>query len=138
MEMTGMRLLVLEDEYLIGLDLERIAEECGAKSVELISTIDGLLDWIDRGSECDIAILDVQAGNVPSFQAALVLKERGIPIVFTTAYDQSPDLAGFAGVPIVGKPYGKQEIVQAVASLRRTSSQACLVDVTCAAIESGP
>ncbi len=116
MGLTGMRVLVLEDEYLIGLDLERIADECGAKSVHLTATIGDLQAWIDSNVECDIAILEVQARGVSSLGAAEILRQRGIPIIFTTAYDlDRGGIPEFPGVPVVGKPYGKSHILQAAA-----------------------
>ncbi|EJN05584.1 response regulator [Phyllobacterium sp. YR531] len=123
MELAGKHLLVLEDEYLIGLELERIAEECGAKSVHVVSTIDQLLDWIKSGQTCDLAILEVEARGVSSLKTASMLRSRNIPLLFTSAYDA--DLSGiteFAGTPVVGKPYGKSQIVQAVASLGSLTS----------------
>ncbi|PSH64378.1 hypothetical protein CU102_22100 [Phyllobacterium brassicacearum] len=118
MELTGMRLLVLEDEYLIGLELERIAEECGTKSVHLVTTIDELLFWIGSGAECDIAILEVQAHGKSSLQAASYLLQRGTPVIFSTAYDQQRDgVDGFPDTPVVVKPYGKCQIVKAVTSV---------------------
>ncbi|CAN7246730.1 hypothetical protein LJR231_000990 [Phyllobacterium sp. LjRoot231] len=119
MELKGMRLLVLEDEYLIGLELERIAEECEAQSVDLVSTVDELVAWIDSEAECDIAIIEVQAHGISSLRAASRLQLRGVPVVFTTAYDvETGGIDGFAGVPVVGKPYGKNQIVKAVAAAR--------------------
>lgn len=118
MELAGKRLLVLEDEYLIGLELERIAEECGTKSVHVVSTIDQLMSWINSGQICDLAILEVEARGVSSLKAASLLRTRDIPLLFTSAYDA--DLSGiaeFAGTPVVGKPYGRSQIIRAVASL---------------------
>ncbi|MBA8878070.1 response regulator [Phyllobacterium myrsinacearum] len=115
MELTGKRVLVLEDEFLIGMELERIANDCGAKSVHVVSTVAELLFWIDSQQPCDIAILEVQARGASSFEAARLLLQRGIPLVFATAYDQQRGgIPGFANVPVVLKPYGKSHILQAV------------------------
>lgn len=120
MELTGMRLLVLEDEYLIGLELERIAEECGTKSVHLVTTIEELLFWIGSEGECDIAILEVQAHGKSSLDAATSLLRRGTPVIFSTAYDQQRNgIEGFPNTPVVVKPYGRSQIVKAVASVLR-------------------
>eukprot|EP01133_Synstelium_polycarpum_P025712 gene25712-30882_t len=117
MELTGKRLLVLEDEYLIALELERIAEECGAKSVHVVSTVAELLFWIESQPPCDIAILEVKARGTSSLGAASLMLQRGVPVVFATAYDQQRSgIAGFADVPVVLKPYGKTQILQAVAT----------------------
>ena len=114
MEFTGMRVLVLEDEYLIGLDLERIADECGARSVHLTTNIIELQAWIDSNPACDLAILEMQAHGISSLGPAGVLRRRGIPIVFTTAYENERGaVPGFPGAPVVSKPYGKSQIVRA-------------------------
>jgi len=125
MEFTGMRLLILEDEYLIGLDLERIAEECGAQSVHLATTIVELQAWIGNHPKCDLAILELQAHGASSLAVAAILQRRGVPIVFTTAYERGADegVPGFPGAPIVGKPYGKMQIVKAaMIALAKTPS----------------
>jgi hypothetical protein len=70
MDMTGLRLVVLEDEYLIGLELERIAMECGSKSVHLVTTIDELTTLATGETELDIAILEVEAHGKSSLQVA--------------------------------------------------------------------
>lgn len=117
MELTGKRLLVLEDEFLIGMELERIAEECGAKSVHVVSTVAELLFWIESRQPCDIAVLEVEARGASSLDAAMLLQQGGIPIIFATAYDQQrAGIAGFPHVPVVLKPYGKAQILQAVAA----------------------
>jgi CheY-like chemotaxis protein len=116
MELTGKRVLVLEDEFLIGMELERIANDCGAKSVHVVATVAELLFWIESQQPCDIAILEVQARGAPSFDAARLLQQRGVPIIFATAYDQQRGgIIDFANVPVVLKPYGKTQILQAVA-----------------------
>ncbi len=118
MELIGKRILVLEDEYLIGLELERILEECGAQSVDIASTIDQLRSWINSGQTCELAILEVEARGVSSLKTASSLQARNIPIIFTSAYDADlSGITGFSGTPVVGKPYGKSQIVQAVATL---------------------
>jgi DNA-binding response OmpR family regulator len=122
MELNDKRVLVLEDEFLIGLELERIAQECGARSIDLVPTLDELMASLLSKRVWDIAILEVQARGLSSLPAASILRARGIHLVFTTAYDtDSGGIPGFEDVPVVGKPYGKSQIVRAVASLDDTS-----------------
>ncbi|MBP0587759.1 hypothetical protein J8J22_22125, partial [Mycobacterium tuberculosis] len=50
-----------------------------------------------------------------SLDAASLMLQRGVPVVVATAYDQQRSgIAGFADVPVVLKPYGKTQILQAV------------------------
>jgi CheY-like chemotaxis protein len=118
MELAGKRLLVLEDEYWIGLELERIAEECGAKSVHIVTSISQLMEWIASEDTCDLVILEVEARGISSLEAAALLQARSISLIFTSAYDADLNgIDGFPGVPVVGKPYGRNQIVQAAAVL---------------------
>ncbi|MBZ9654404.1 hypothetical protein [Phyllobacterium lublinensis] len=118
MDMTGLRLVVLEDEYLIGLELERIAMECGSKSVHLVTTIDELTALATGETELDIAILEVEAHGKSSLSVASLLLQRGVPVIFSTAYDQQRNgIEGFPDTPVVLKPYGKSQIVKAVESV---------------------
>src|SRR5262245_8889386 len=124
MNLAGLNLLVLEDEYLIGLDLIALLEECGARSVRVLSTIEELIAWIDSREMCDVSILDVVARGRSSLSAASLLKQLGIPLVFTTAYDhERRGVEGFAGVPVILKPYGKHQILQAIASALSTGAK---------------
>jgi hypothetical protein len=50
-----------------------------------------------------------------SWEAASVLKERGIPFVFGTGYDVSAVLPeNLADSPVIGKPYQLSEIRQVI------------------------
>ena len=54
-----MRVLLVEDEYLIALDAEQMLRELGAQSVEIISTFDGAYKRTQNG-QFDVAVLDVR------------------------------------------------------------------------------
>lgn len=108
--LSGLRILVLEDEYLIAMDVEQLCRDHGAAEVVIMRSVPDAATLV-----CDVAILDVMLGGVSTLPFAAKLRERNIPFIFATGYDASERFADFAGVPVVGKPYGAGELVDAVA-----------------------
>lgn len=105
-----MRILILEDEPLIALDIEEIVESACHAVCLLAGTVEGALRHIETG--VDFAVLDINlgSGGEDSLPVAMRLMARSIPFCFVSASLTSlPAL--FAGVPRVGKPFRQQEIV---------------------------
>ncbi|MCO4317481.1 hypothetical protein M8997_009825 [Phyllobacterium sp. 21LDTY02-6] len=118
MDLNGRKLAILEDEYLIRLELERIVLECGAASVHATSTVDELARWLNEGHPCDLAIAELTARGQSALPLILRVRALGIPVICTTAYEvDAAMIIAMQGVPVVTKPYGKAQILRAAASL---------------------
>ena len=102
--LAGCRILVVEDEVLIGMVLEDILDMLGCTLVGMAATMDEAWSLAD-GGEFDVAILDVNVGADPVFPLADAIMARGIPIVFATGSlpDSLPER--FGGCPVLEKPY---------------------------------
>lgn len=102
--LAGCRVLVVEDEVLIGMVLEDILDMLGCVLVWSASTMEEAWRFAEAG-EFDVAILDVNIGANPIFPLAESIQERGIPIVFATGSlpDSLPER--FATCPVLEKPY---------------------------------
>ena len=85
--LQGRRVLIVEDEFLIAMDLaESLAEE-GAQVVGPTSSVEAALQVLACEAAPDIALLDVSLDNHESaFAVADELQTRGIPFVFYTGY----------------------------------------------------
>ncbi len=115
--LAGKRCLVLDDEYLIALDIQQILETAGAAGVTSVATAAEALDILSKGSTFDLAVLDVKLGDAAgnSMTVAALLSERGTPFVFLTGLRADDIRAGqFAGVPVVEKPYQAPMLVEVV------------------------
>jgi CheY-like chemotaxis protein len=102
--LTGCRVLVVEDEVLIGMVLEDILEMLDCTLVGSAATMDEA--WrIAENAEFDVAILDVNIGAEPVFPLADAIRERGVSVVFATGSlpDSLPER--FADCPVLEKPY---------------------------------
>ena len=113
-ELSGLSILLVEDEYLIALDAEQILRDLGARSVEVVSTFDRAKERAET-SKFDLVVLDVNLNGELSFPIAHSLKNRGVPMVFASGYQlaaRSPP--GFENAICVGKPYTPEGLKSAL------------------------
>ncbi len=107
-----MRILILEDDPAIALDLQAILEAEGHEIIESISSLTEAYRHIDDGFDC--ALLDVDVIGGKSFAIAEALRERHIPFVFVSASEPSdlPDTLRQAA--FVAKPYEEKAVLESV------------------------
>jgi DNA-binding response OmpR family regulator len=114
----GLRILVLEDEFLIAMDVEQICRDEGAADVVIARSITDA-EAATSSSNFDAAILDLLLGSVSTLPFAATLRERGVPFVFASGYTDVKEIAAsFPGVKIVGKPYSGDDLLSALAQAR--------------------
>lgn len=101
--LSGCRVLVVEDEVLIGMVLEDILEMLGCTLAGSAATMEEA--WRLAEGEFDVAILDVNIGAEPIFPLADAIRDRGAPIIFATGSlpDSLPER--FSDCPVLEKPY---------------------------------
>jgi len=102
--LAGCRVLVVEDEVLIGMVLEDILDMLGCTLAGSAATMDEARQLADR-AEFDVAILDVNIGSDPIFPLAEAIQDRGIPIVFATGSLPDSLPQRFGTCPVLEKPY---------------------------------
>src|SRR5215218_5023171 len=108
--LTGKSVLLVEDEYLIANDVAQALKKCGANIVGPARRVRLALDLIE-GERIDGAVLDINLGRERVYQVAEALRNRNIPFVFTTGYDESIIDQSYAGVPVCPKPNDKRVLL---------------------------
>ena len=117
MNLRDARILLLEDDALISIDAEDMLLTLGAEAVLVAHNLADAEVLVGR-EPIDAAVLDIRIGAGRSDTLALDLIERGIPVIFTSGYGASSDLApGAETVPVVGKPYAAAALVAAFSAL---------------------
>jgi DNA-binding response OmpR family regulator len=106
---------MVEDEGLVGLLLEEMLSELGYEIAGYAQCIE---DALQLAAEADygLAILDVNLNGVTSFPVAEIVRNRKIPLVFATGYQQSNFQLSFQGAPSVQKPFSKVALSAAIAA----------------------
>jgi CheY-like chemotaxis protein len=110
---SAKRVLVVEDEYLVAMDMSAYLEAAGAQVIGPASNVNAALEVVGR-SELDGAILDVNLRGEMAYPVADALAARGIPFVFTTGYDARMVPPRFAGVTRCEKPTTPEAISRAL------------------------
>lgn len=110
--LAGMHVLILEDEFLIALELEQRCRDCGAAAVTIVGNLSEFDADPLRGLGFHAAVLDVMVGGRSTFDVARDLRARRIPFVFATGHVETEEIVeAFAGVDIVEKPYSSDELI---------------------------
>ena len=111
----GPLVLVVEDEVLIAMDLERLLRRSGYRVLGPASTVAEALRMLE-GATPDAALLDVNLRGEMVTPVAEALRARGVPFVLASAYDRGQLTAEvLAGAPNVGKPVNARRLLAALA-----------------------
>ena len=114
---AGKRCLVLDDEFLIALDIQQILEVAGALEVICVGSVAEAMTALREGAPFDAAVLDVKLSGATrtSLTVAAALAEQRTPFVFLTGM-RSDDVhtKQFPAAPVVEKPYDATLLLQAV------------------------
>jgi CheY-like chemotaxis protein len=107
--------LVVEDEFLIAMDLEAMLRDHGWRVLGPAATVAEALGLLEDGKMPDVALLDVNLRGETVVPVAEVLRERGVPIVLASAYNHAASMADvLAGAPNVGKPARERHLLAAL------------------------
>lgn len=103
--LRGRRLLIVEDEYLIAINLAHALSESGAEIAGLVGSVKDARELIEAERDrLDGAVLDVNLGNDRVYPVADMLLAQGVPFVFATGYDLWAIPPAYAQIPRCEKP----------------------------------
>ena len=113
----ALRVLVVEDQFLIAIATEGMLARLGCIVVGPVPTVARALDLLER-DRVDFAILDVNLGRERSTTVAEALRARGVPFALATGYDRSqlPEEA-FRDAQHLGKPIDFHRLAETIRRL---------------------
>ena len=107
----GRRVLIVEDNVVISMELEASLEDAGYSVVGRANSVVEALSVIET-TDIDVAVLDVDLGGEHSFPIADALSAKGVPYTFATGFETLTEEKGYTA-PVLTKPVNE-------ATLRRT------------------
>lgn len=115
-ELRGKRVLVVEDEPLVSMELETLLEEAGCEVVGPAGTASAARLLIETEA-IDLAVLDVNIDGYPTDAVAEAVTRKGIPFLFATGYDEDGIPKAFAGTPVIRKPFEGRHLIDMLSQL---------------------
>jgi CheY-like chemotaxis protein len=110
---SNARILVVEDEALIAMDLQALLEDAGYRVIGPANSSAAALALIEA-DEPDVALLDVNLGRSDAFGVASILTERKTQVIFLTGHTAHKLPPAHRHLPLVSKPYLPQVLLEAV------------------------
>ena len=107
------RVLVVEDEVLVGMLIEEMLQALGCELVALATHLDEALS-LAHTAPFDFAVLDINLNGKQSFPVAEVIRARGLPFLFATGYGSRILGDPFKDTPILQKPFSLDELRHAL------------------------
>ncbi|WP_371680029.1 response regulator [Microvirga sp. KLBC 81] len=120
-DLTGLRILVVEDEAAISLLLEDMLLDFGCEVIGPAARLSTALDAVAR-EQVDLAILDVNVAGEPIYPVAEALAERSVPFVFSTGYGSAGIRDSFRDRPVLQKPFAQHDLKQKLILARNKSA----------------
>ena len=110
--LAGQCVLLVEDEYLIAMDLTDELQSRGAQVIGPVASVDEALHLIESTDRIDSAVLDINLNGEMVFPVVDILIERDVPFLFLTGYDQVAIPAHYTDAAHYMKPVNLAEIVE--------------------------
>lgn len=114
-----MRVLVVEDQQLIALEIASMLEQLGHAVVGPFGSLEDADRAVSHGG-FEIAVLDINLEGAFIFPLVDTLRQRGVPYVLSSGYD---DMSRFPehlrDAPRIEKPYGVDALAGAMEQARR-------------------
>lgn len=103
LSLEGLRVLVVEDEYLIAMMLEDTLASFGCEVVGAAANLAAARRAAEEGG-FDTAVLDINLGGQEVYPVADILRARAVPFMFLTGYTEREVEPGYRDAPRMQKP----------------------------------
>jgi DNA-binding response OmpR family regulator len=109
MSIEGSRVILVEDDALVGMMARDMLESMGCVVIGPLATVEQGCAAIDAGAG-DLVMLDVKLGLESGWPVADRAKKASLPFFLTTGYSQESFIDDHADAPFLGKPYRMDEL----------------------------
>jgi CheY-like chemotaxis protein len=108
--LRGKRILIVEDEPLVAMDMQSMLNAAGCAVVGPAGTIEEAKRLL-AGHDCDAALVDVNLKGQPIDALLSVLRQEGIPFAFVTGYGPKVLSKTFEETVTISKPFSAEQLL---------------------------
>lgn len=117
--LAGRRVLIVEDEAALALELQLAFEEEGAEVLGPALSLMGALETVAHTRNIDLAVLDVDLAGENIYPIAELLLQRGVPFLFHSGHGSRSQLAQlFPDTTTLAKPALPETLIDHLLRLR--------------------
>jgi CheY-like chemotaxis protein len=116
-DLSGLRVLVVEDEMMVSMLIEDMLDDLGCRVVGPAARLDEAMALVES-AELDCAVLDVNLAGQPIFPLADLLRKKGAPFAFATGYGDAGLREVDRGSPVLQKPFREGDLARVLGELR--------------------
>jgi DNA-binding NtrC family response regulator len=109
-KLSDRRILVVEDEVVIAMELQDLLAEAGCRNVLVAGSVGAALDTL-AAEALDGAVLDVSVGGEAVFPVADALADKSVPYVLVTGHSVSSLPERMRDRPLMLKPYDPRNLI---------------------------
>lgn len=110
-DLAGLAALVIEDEGAVALLIEDMLLDLGCQIAASAADLDTACKLAST-AQVDFALLDLNLDGSPAVPVAEILRQRGIPFLFSTGYGAAGIPEEFSDYPALAKPFLLSELKQ--------------------------
>jgi CheY-like chemotaxis protein len=107
--MDNLRIMVVEDEAIIGMLIEDVLNDMGCRTIDVFQTVTQALDYL-RQTTPHYAILDINLRGEQSYPVARELTAKNIPFVFLSGYGAQGVAKEYASAATLPKPFQAEDL----------------------------
>ena len=116
-DLSGLRVLVVEDEMMVSMLIEDMLTDLGCIVVGPAARLDEAIA-LAESEQIDCAVLDVNLGGQPIFPLADILRAKGAPFAFATGYGDAGLRDVDKGSLVLQKPFRETDLARILGELR--------------------
>jgi DNA-binding response OmpR family regulator len=125
-ELSGRRVLVVEDEPLVSMLIEDELRDAGATVLGPARSVADALRLVESAAAnggISVAVLDINLDGRHVAPVADRLAALRVPFLFATGYGDGCDTGGHGAAPTLHKPFAVERLVAAVAALASAAAR---------------
>jgi DNA-binding response OmpR family regulator len=112
--MTGPRVLIVEDEFIIADEIASSVAAAGYEVVGPVGSVESAQAALDTGTHPDFAIVDANLRGGSSARIAHRLRDLGVPFCVCTGYRFTDLKPTFGDVTLLQKPVDAETLIAVI------------------------